>query len=201
VLGHRLYHFRLAFSGFEHAHVVLGGESFVALAEGLQNALWALGGAPREHRSDSLSAAFCNLDHDAQEDLTLRYQALMRHYDMIPTRNNRGVAHENGSIESSHGHLKKALQDALLLRGSRDFDHLDGYRRFVDEIVGRRNANNRKRIELERPMLTPLPKRRTADYEEKIVTVTSSGGFILRRVFYTGAPGDRQGVGGASPLR
>jgi len=43
---HRLYHFRLAFSGFEHAHVVLGGESFVALAEGLQNALWALGGVP-----------------------------------------------------------------------------------------------------------------------------------------------------------
>jgi hypothetical protein len=185
VLGHRLYHFRLAFSGFEHAHVVLGGESFVALAEGLQNALWALGGAPREHRSDSLSAAFCNLDRDAQEDLTLRYQALMRHYDMIATRNNLGIAHENGSIESSHGHLKKALEDALLLRGSRDFDHLDGYRRFVDEIVGRRNANNRKRIELERPLLTPLPRRRTADYEEKIVTVTSSGGFILRRVFYT----------------
>ncbi|MCK1449686.1 transposase family protein [Bradyrhizobium sp. 35] len=183
VLGHRLYHFRLAFSGFEHAHVVLGGESFVALAEGLQNALWVLGGAPREHRSDSLSAAFRNLDRDAEADLTLRYQELMRHYDMIPSRNNLGVAHENGSIESSHG--QKALQDALLLRGSRDFDHLDGYRRFVDEIVGRRNANNRKRIELERPALTALPRRRTADYEEKIVTVTSSGGFILRRVFYT----------------
>jgi hypothetical protein len=71
---------------------VLDGESFVALAEGLQNALWALGGAPREHRSDSLSAAFRNLDRDAQEDLTLRYQELMRHYDMIPTRNNLGVA-------------------------------------------------------------------------------------------------------------
>ena len=61
-LDHRLYHFRLACSGFEHAHVILGGESYVALAEGLQNALWALGGAPREHRSDSLSAAFRNLD-------------------------------------------------------------------------------------------------------------------------------------------
>lgn len=184
-LEHRLYHFRLAFSGFEHAHVVLGGESFVALAEGLQNALWALGGVPLEHRSDSLSAAFCNLDHDAREDLTQRYQELMRHYDMTPTRNNRGVAHENGSIESSHGHLKKALEDALMLRGSRDFDHLDAYRCFVDEIVGRRNANNRRRIELERPKLAQLPKRRTADHEEKIVTVTSSGGFILRRVFYT----------------
>ena len=185
VLAHRLYHFRLAFSGFEHAHVVLGGESYVALAEGLQNALWGLGGVPREHRSDSLSAAFCNMDRNTQEDLTQRYQELMRHYGMTPTRNNLGVAHENGSIESSHGHLKKALEDALLLRGSRDFDDLDCYRRFVDEIVGRHNANNRKRIELERPMLRPLPKRRTADYEEKIVIVTSSGGFMLRRVFYT----------------
>ena len=185
LLEHRLYHFRLAFSGFAHAHVVLGGESFVALAEGLQNALWALGGVPLEHRSDSLSAAFCNLDRDAQEDLTQRYQGLMRHYDMTPSRNNPGIAHENGSIESPHGHLKKALKDALLLRGSRDFDTLDAYRRFVDEIVGRRNAHNRKRIVLERASLAPLPKRRTADYEEKIVTVTSSGGFMLRRVFYT----------------
>ena len=185
VLEHRLYHFRLAFSGFAHAHVVLGGESFVALAEGLQNALWALGGAPLEHRSDSLSAAFRNLDREAQEDLTQRYQGLMRHYDMAPSRNNPGVAHENGSIESPHGHLKRALEDALLLRGNRDFETLDAYRRFVDEIVGRQNANNRKRIELERSHLASLPKRRTADYEEKVVTVTSSGGFILRRVFYT----------------
>jgi transposase InsO family protein len=80
-----------------------------------------------EHRSDSLSAAFRNLDAAAQEDLTQRYQGLMRHYDMTPSRNNPGVAHENGSIESPHGHLKKALEDALLLRGSRDFDNLDAY--------------------------------------------------------------------------
>ena len=50
MLDHRLYHFRLAFSGWEHADVILGGESFVALAEGLQNALWALGRAPLQHR-------------------------------------------------------------------------------------------------------------------------------------------------------
>jgi hypothetical protein len=48
---HRLYHFRLPFSGFEHAHLVLGGESFVALAEGLQDALWAL--VPRASRTRS----------------------------------------------------------------------------------------------------------------------------------------------------
>jgi hypothetical protein len=184
-LAHRLYHFRLAFSGFAHAHVVLGGESFVALAEGLQNALWALGGVPEQHRSDSLSAAFRNLDRDAQEDLTGRYEALCAHCGMTPTRNNSGVAHENGAIESAHGHLKKVIEDELLLRGSRDFADLAGYRRFVDEVVGRRNARNRKRIEVERAALRPLPARRTTDYEEARVLVTSSGGFILRRVFYS----------------
>jgi hypothetical protein len=184
-IGHRLYHFRLAFSGFEHAHVVLGGESFVALAEGLQNALWALGGVPQQHRSDSLSAAFHNLDRGAQEDLTRRYEELCAHYGMTPSRNNRGVAHENGSIESAHGHLKNVLRDELLLRGSRDFADLAAYRGFIDEVVGRRNARNRKRIEIERAVLEPLPARRTTDYEEARVLVTSSGGFILRRVFYS----------------
>jgi hypothetical protein len=182
---HRLYHFRLAFSGFEHAHVVLGGESFVALAEGLQNALWALGGVPEQHRSDSLSAAFRNLDREARKDLTRRYEELCGHYGMTPSRNNRGVAHENGSIESSHGHLKKVVGDELLLRGSRDFEELAAYRGFIDEVVGRRNARNRKRIEIERAALKPLPDRRTTDHEEARVLVTSSGGFILRRVFYS----------------
>jgi hypothetical protein len=184
-LNHRLYHFRLVYSGFEHAHVILGGESYVALAEGLQNALWALGGAPREHRSDSLSAAFRNLDKDAREDLTRRYDALCVHYGMQPTRNNRGVAHENGSVESSHGHLKKAVGDALLIRGANEFDGLSTYRHFIDEIVSRKNARCTKRIEAERPALQPLPGQRTCDHEETIVTVTSSGGFMLKKVFYT----------------
>jgi transposase InsO family protein len=185
LLDHRLYHFRLACSGFEHAHVILGGESYVALAEGLQNALWALGGAPREHRSDSLSAAFRNLNRAAREDLTMRYDALCVHYGMEPSRNNRGVAHENGSIESPHGHLKSALRDALLLRGSRNFADLGAYRRFVDEIMSRKNARNAKRIAAERATLQPLPTSRTCDYEETFAFVTTSGGFTLRKVFYT----------------
>lgn len=184
-LDHRLYHFRLAYSGFEHAHVTLGGESFVALAEGLQNALWCLGGAPREHRSDSLSAAFRNLDKAAAADLTQRYQDLCAYYTMTPSRNNRGIAHENGSIEGPHGHLKRAIRDALLLRGSADFDDLAVYRGFIDEIVSRRNARNAKRIDIERAELTKLPERRTRDYEDVGVRITSSGGFILRKVFYS----------------
>ncbi|MGB3625807.1 MAG: IS21 family transposase, partial [Henriciella sp.] len=184
-LDHRLYHFRLAYSGFEHAHVVLGGESYVALAEGLQNALWSLGGVPANHRTDSLSAAFRNLDKATQADLTDRFDALCRHYGMAPSRNTKGVAHENGSIEGPHGHLKRAIEDALVMRGSRDFEDLTAYRRFVDEITGRINARNAKRIDAERAHLGPLPARRTTDYEEVAVRITSPGGFLLRKVFYT----------------
>ena len=75
---------------------------------------------------------------------------------MVPTRNNLGVAHENGSIESSHGHLKKKLADALLLGASRDFEDLARWRGFVDEIVARGNARNAKRIEQERLALKAL---------------------------------------------
>lgn len=184
-LAHRLYHFRLAYSGWEHAHVVLGGESFVALAEGLQNALWSLGGVPADHRSDSLSAAFRNLDREAAADLTRRYEELCAHYGMAPSRNNRGVAHENGSIESAHGHLKRGIADALLLRGTRDFPDLAAYRQFIDELVARQNTRRTKQVEVERAVLKPLPPDRTGDFEESIVHVTSSGGFTLRKVFYT----------------
>src|SRR3546814_14255506 len=80
---------------------------FRSLSEHLQDALWKLGGAPAEHRSDSLSAAYKNLDADAQRDFTRSYDELCRHYGMLATRNNRGEAHENGSIEGPHAHLKR----------------------------------------------------------------------------------------------
>ena len=122
---------------------------------------------------------------DAREDLTRRYDALCAHYGMQPTRNNRGVAHENGVIESAHGHFRKAVADALLIRGVVDFDDLASYRCFIDEIVSRKNAHHAKRIEAERPALQLLPGQRTCDHEEMLVTVTSSGGFTLKKVFYT----------------
>lgn len=130
----------------------------VALAEGLQNALWSLGGVPRERRTDSPSAAFYNLDRNARDDLTRRYESLCTHYGKRPSRNNRGIAHENGSIKGAHGHLKWAIADALLLRGTADFDDLAAYRAFIDEIISRRNG---KRIDSERASLEELRDRRT----------------------------------------
>lgn len=182
---HLLYHFRLAFSGWCSVKVIHGGESYAALAEGLQDAIWRLGGVPREHRSDSLSAAYCNLDKEAAEDVTKRYEQLCHHYGMKPTRNNRGAGHENGAIESPHGHLKKRIHQALLLRDSCDFDSVVSYEEFLTGIVHDINGRKEEKIEEERQHLQSLPLQRTTDYTEKVVPVSTSSTIQVKRVLYT----------------
>ena len=184
-LVHLLYHFRLACSGWCHARVVLGGESFTALAEGLTESLAQLGGVPSEHRTDSLSAAYRNLDANAQQDVTERYQALCRHYGMESSRNNRGRGHENGAIECPHGHLKRRIRQRLALRGSSDFASIEDYRSFIDAVTASINRRNAKRIRIEREQLAPLPFQTGVNYTEAIVRVTTSSTFTLRRVLYS----------------
>jgi len=181
--AHILYHFVLAFSRWEHVEVVEGGESFEALSKGLQNALWQAGGVPQEHRSDSLSAAFKNLAEEG--DFTVRYTALLDHYGMAGTRNNRGVSHENGSVESSHRYLKEAIEQALLLRGHRDFENRAAYEAFVREAVMRRNCRNAAAFRIEREQLQNLPPRRTTDFVEEEARVTRCGTFTVRAILYS----------------
>ena len=181
--AHILYHFVLAFSRWEHAEVVEGGESFEALSKGLQNALWQAGGVPQEHRTDSLSAAFRNLAEE--EDFTARYTALLEHYGMVGTRNNRGVSHENGSVEASHRYLKEAIEQALLLRGHRDFENRPAYEAFVREAVMRRNRRNAAALRIEREQLQALPERRTTDFVEEDARVTRCGTFTVRHILYS----------------
>jgi hypothetical protein len=180
---HLLYHFVLAFSHWEYASVVDGGESFQALATGLQNALWQAGGCPREHRSDSLSAAFKNLQEE--EDFTVRYASLLAHYGMEGTRNNRGLAHENGSVESSHRYLKDQIDQALELRGHRDFADRAAYDEFVRGVVMRRNRRNAAAFQVERECLLDLPEYRTTDFAEEEARVTRCGTFTVRCVLYS----------------
>ncbi len=180
---HRLYHFVFAFSRWEYAEVVDGGESFEALSKGLQNALWQAGGAPHEHRTDSLSAAFKNLKQE--EDFTARYTALLDHYGMAGTRNNRGQSHENGSVESSHRYLKEAVDQALLLRGHRDFEARAVYETFVREAVMRRNRRNAAAFRIEREQLLDLPFTRTTDFVEEEARITRCGTFTVRGILYS----------------
>lgn len=180
---HRFYQFALAYSGWRYVEVVLGGESWVALSGGLQNALWALGGVPIEHRTDSLSAAYNNLAE--REELTRRYEELCERYGMRATRSNLGASHENGAIEARQATLKHFVEQALLLRGSRDFDSLEAYRGFVARVVERANARVAKAAAVERACLNALPERRTTDFEECDARVTKFGTFTVKSGIYS----------------
>jgi hypothetical protein len=182
---HLLYHYRLVYSTWEAVSVVLGGESFPALAEGLQSALWLSGGAPETHRTDSLSAAYKNRPDKEQEDFTEDYIALCAHYQMEPTRNNKGVARENGAIESSHGDLKNRLHQALMLRGTKDFASVADYRQFVREVVMQHNRRIHKKYLEELACLKTLPMHKTTDFSEERVRVTSGSTISVREVIYS----------------
>ena len=187
VLEHRLFHFRLPYSGWCHVEVIHGGESFVALSEALQNALALCGGVPAEHRTDSLSACFRNRDGSYAGDYTSRYRELCAHLGVIATRNNRGIAHENGAIEGPHRHWKHRLEQQLIKRGSRDFETEAEYRLLVSQVTDTLNDRSGVTVKLaiELLHLQPLPVQRFADYEPLVVRVRSTSTIEVRSVTYS----------------
>lgn len=157
VFRHLLYHFTLTYSNWEAGSVCFS-ESFESLSAGFQNALWQLGGAPLRHRLDRMSAAVnkdCN-----PEQFTRHYQALMRHYAIEPQRTNVASANENGDIEQRHYRLKKAIEQALILRGSRDFTSRGEYDEFLKGIFKQLNSGRLNRFKEELAVLRVLPHQR-----------------------------------------
>jgi hypothetical protein len=180
---HLLYHFTLTYSNWESVSVCFS-ESFEALSRGFQDALWQLGGVPRRHRSDSLSAAVNNLSQD--HEFRARYQDLMDYYQIEPQRTNARQAHENGDVESSHGHLKTVIDQALLLRGSRDFVSREQYELFLVQLIEKRNAARADKLAQEEACLGELPASKL-DYRQRIqrVKVHSSSTIQVKRNTYS----------------
>ena len=154
---HMLYHFTLTYSNWESISICFS-ESFESLSRGLQQAFWELGGVPAKHRTDSLSAAVNNLSED--REFRKRYRDLMDYYQVEPQRINVRKAHENGDVESSHGHLKTVVEQALLLRGSHEFTSRDDYEQFLQRLAGKRNAARGDKFVAEQQVLADLPPSR-----------------------------------------
>jgi hypothetical protein len=167
--------------------VIHGGESFVALSEALQNALALCGGVPAEHRTDSLSACFRNRDGSYAGDYTSRYRELCAHLGVIATRNNRGVAHENGAIEGPHQHWKHRLEQQLIQRGSRDVETEAEYRQLVGQVTASLNGRDsvQQKLAIERLHLQPLQVERFADYEPVVTRVRSISTIEVRSITYS----------------
>ena len=138
--------------------------SFVALVSGLQGALWELGAAPEVVRSDNLSAATHKLKDGKGRDFNERYKEILDHYGLKATRTNSYSAHENGVAEQGHRRLKDAVAQALVLRGSSDFESVEQYAKFVRSIVDRRNRLVREKLASEYPHLRALPPAPVPEY-------------------------------------
>jgi hypothetical protein len=154
---HMVYHFVLTYSNWETATICFS-ESFESLSEGLQNALWELGRVPARHRTDRMSLAVNNATE--RKEFTQRYQGLLGHYGLVGEKIQAAHANENGDIEQRHWRFKQAVDQALMLRGSRDFADRDEYGRFLHGLKEQLNAGRRQRLAEEVAVLRPLPARR-----------------------------------------
>jgi hypothetical protein len=182
--AHLVFHLVFSYSNVEAVHIVLS-ESFEALAEGLEIALWQIGGVPRQHRTDHLSAAMRPLDAEGRRQATARYAALMAHYGMEPTTNNLGEAHENGDVEQAHFRFKEAVDQALRVRGSREFLDRAAYRHFLLYLVRQRNLTRQHRFAAERQALRPLPRAPLDLYREVRVPVSRGSTIQVLRNTYS----------------
>lgn len=156
--AHLIYHFVLTYSNWE-AGTVCFSESYESLSEGLQNALWELGGVPQVHRTDRLTAAV-QPGAGGAEAFKRRYQGLLGHYGLQGQAIQAGKGNENGDVEQSHRQFKRAVDQALMLRGSRDFPGRADYEAFLRQMFARRNAGRSARLAEERLSLRPLPGHR-----------------------------------------
>ena len=182
LFDHLLYHFVLTYSNWE-AGTICFSESFESLSAGYQNAVWELGGVTKKHRTDRMSSAVnkdCN-----PEKFTKRYKALLRHYGVEPERTNPARANENGDIEQRHYRIKRAISQALMLRGSRDFSSRGEYEQFLGQIFDQLNAGRQKRLEEELSVLRRLPARKLDDYKPKEVAVSPSSTIHVQHNTYS----------------
>ena len=180
--NHMVYHFVLTYSNWEAGSVCFS-ESFESLSEGLQKALFTLGGVPRVHQTDRLSAAVSNLSE--RKDFTDRYEALLRHYGLEGRKIQAGKANENGDIEQRHHRFKRAMEQTLLLRGSRDFVSREGYEMFLAKLFDQLNAGRRERLAGEMKTLSALPPTRYDIPKQVDVKVNASSTISVQNNVYS----------------
>lgn len=144
-------------------------ESFESLSMGFQNAAWKLGGVSKAHQTDRLSAAVHQELHP--EVFTQRYKSLLAHYGVEGRRIQAAKPNENGDIEQRHYRLKESVDQALMMRGSRDFESREDYEKFLESLFDELNSGRRVRLQEELKRLRRLPERRLESYKRVSVGV------------------------------
>jgi len=168
---HMIYHFVLTYSNWETGTICFS-ESFESLSEGLQNALWELGGVPKTHQTDRLTVAVQKTT--SPDEFTRRYRSLLDYYGLDGRKTQAASPNENGDIEQRHHRFKKALEQSLLLRGSRDFKSREAYKIFLNKLFAQLNSGRRGRLAEELMVMRRLPANRLESYKRLRVKVGPS---------------------------
>jgi len=180
---HMLCHPVLPYSNWEWATVCLS-ESMAALRRGAQEAVFRLGRVPEHHQTDNSTAATHDL-RKGKRGFNEDYKALMRHLGMKPRTIAVGKSHQNGDVESLNGALKRRLKQHLLLRGSRGFESLGEYERWVQGVMERANSLRQRRVQEDLEAMRPLQVKRLPEHSEEKVRVTSWSTINVRRNVYS----------------
>lgn len=168
-LRHMIYHFVLTYSNWETGTVCYS-ESFESLSSGFQNALFKLGGVPHSHQTDRLTA--CVQKPESQEEFTDKYKSLLDYYRIKGRKTQARSPNENGDVEQRHHRFKRALDQQLMLRSSRDFSSINEYEKFLDKLFSQLNSGRHNRFQEEQQTLRCLPWTRQDSFTRLRVKVS-----------------------------
>jgi hypothetical protein len=175
---HLLCMFVLPYSNWQWVTVCLS-ESMAAMRKGVQRALFQLGRVPRYHQTDNSTAATHRIPDgqaacfaDGKRPFNAEYVALMQHFGMTPRTTAVGAKEQNGDVESANGAFKRRLEQALLVRGSRDFESVEAWQALIDQVARKANANRGRRVEEELSAMRELHVAKLPEYVEEEVRVS-----------------------------
>jgi hypothetical protein len=189
-LKHLLIHCVLTYSNWEWGRVAQS-ESLGAIKLGVQSTLHKLGYVPQFIQTDNSSAATRVLQADKEEGTkqerghTSGYLSFLDEYGIKPRTTHLCSPHENGDVESSNGGLKRAIKQHLLLRGSRDFESIESYEAFLQQVMEKRNRTRQQRLAEEQAVMRPLPSVSLATYREQKVPVSRGSTIRVGRNLYS----------------
>ena len=181
----------LPFSNWQWATVCLS-ESMAALRRGVQAALFQLGRVPEYHQTDNSTAATHRIPDGklvlldgGKRPFNEEYLAVMRHFGMKPRTTEIGAKEQNGDVEASNGAIKRRLEQALLVRGSRDFASREAWESFLQEVLRKANGVRGHRVVEDLAAMRPLVVSKLPEFTEEEVCVSEWSTIRVKHCAYS----------------
>lgn len=181
----------LPYSNWRWATVCLS-ESIASLRVGIQRGLFQLGRVPQYSQTDNSTGATHKISEADKQRYPGKtrvfhrdYLALMDHYGMVPRTTGVGAKEQNGDVEAANGATKRRLEQALLLRGCRDFDSVESWQMFVDSAQRKANLGRRERLAKEMVAMRKLPTGKLPEFVELYLPVSEWSTIRVKQSAYS----------------